>query len=445
MVESTPFLPGLSPVAGKPLTASFDAGLMSSDGGLIVLREIALRLGLADVVTKPLPDARDPSRILHSYSDMALARMMAIAAGYEDCDDLDRLKTDPAFKLACGRSPDSGADLMSQPTLSRLENLADRRTLVEIGNGFIDLFCKSWDHVPDRIMLDIDDTDDPAHGQQDLALFNAHVGATCFQPMLIFEATSGKPLLALIRPGKRPSGKEIAGILRRVIARLRSHWPKVKIVIRGDSHYCGERVLSLLERLKCDYILGLATNSRLAAIAKPWKLQCSAFYGPSRPAARRFHQVLYAADSWSCGRKVIARVETTAMGTDVRYIVTNLPGRGKNLYEKVYCARGAMENLIKDMKLYTRSDKTACSRWQANQFRLFLHMGAYWLLHSLRRSAPVKSPWRGATFETIRRTFIKVAVRVEELKSRIRLAFPASYPFSHDLVAMAGRIPAAPS
>ena len=243
MTEFTPFLPGLSPVAGLPLTATFDAGLMSSDGGLIVLREIAQRLGLADVIARPLPDDRDPARILHSYADMVLARMMAIAAGYEDCDDLDQLRTDPACKLACRRRPETGHDLMSQPTLSRLENLADRRTLVEIGYGFIDQFCRSWARVPERIVLDIDDTDDPAHGQQLLALFNAHVGSTCFQPTLIFEATSGKPLLAMIRPGKRPAGKEIAAVLRRIIGRIGMRWPDVKIVERGDSHYCGERVL----------------------------------------------------------------------------------------------------------------------------------------------------------------------------------------------------------
>ena len=140
-----------------------------------------MRLGVADVVAAPLPDTRNPLLVIHSYCAMVTARMMAIAAGYEDCDDLDALRTDPAFKIACGRAPETGLDLMSQPTLSRLENLADRRTLKRIGLGFIDLFCKSWERVPEHIVLDIDDTDDPAHGQQELALFNAHVGATCFQ------------------------------------------------------------------------------------------------------------------------------------------------------------------------------------------------------------------------------------------------------------------------
>ena len=444
MTQATPFLPGLSPVAGKPLTATFDAGLMSSDGGVIVLRQIATRLGLADVVTSSLPDERDPTRVVHPYADMALVRMMAIAAGYEDCDDLDALRTDPAFKIACGRAPETGLDLMSQPTLSRLENLAGRRTLKRIGLAFIDLFCRSWDRVPAAIVLDIDDTDDPAHGQQELTLFNAHAGTTCFQPIKIFEATSGKPVLSLIRPGNRPSAKEVAHILRHVIGRIRMNWPKVKILIRGDSHYCGEPVIALLEKLGCDYILGLAINSRLAALAEPWKQQCDLYRSNWRPKVRRFHQFRYAAGSWSAERKVIARVEATDMGQDVRFIVTNLEGRGKVLYEKVYCARGSMENLIKDMKLYTRSDKTACHRWQANQFRLFLHMGAYWLLHSLRRAAPKRSIWRGATFETIRRAFVKVAVRVEEMKSRIKLAFPASYPHRAMLIALTGSITAQP-
>jgi hypothetical protein len=214
MSQNSSFLPGLSPIQSKALNATFDGGRMSSDGGVIVLREIALRLGLADVITKPLADDRDPCRVTHSYGDMALARMMAIAAGYEDCDDLDNLRTDPAFKIACGRAPESGADLMSQPTLSRLENHPDWRTLYCIGLAMIDLFCASYDRTPDRIVLDIDDTDDPVHGQQQLALFNAHNGGYCFQPILIFEANSQLPVAFLIRPGKRPSGEEAAKVLR---------------------------------------------------------------------------------------------------------------------------------------------------------------------------------------------------------------------------------------
>lgn len=440
MTDITPLLPGLSPVEGKPLTATFDAGRLSSDGGVVVLREIARRLGLAQAITGPLPDDRDPARVTHSYAEMALARMVMIAAGYEDCDDADALKSDPAFKIALGRAPDTGLDLMSQPTLSRLENLAGWRALARIGLNMIDRFCASYERAPAAITLDIDDTDDPAHGQQELALFNTHYDCTCFQPIHIFEAGSGKPVLSLLRPGKRPSGEEAARVLRHVVRRIRKHWPDVRILIRGDSHYTSPETLDFLHEADCDFMLGLAINETLKEIAAPWLVQCDVRRALARPKVRRFHRLQYAAKSWSRPEKVIARIEATELGTDARFVVTNLEGRGKHLYEKVYCQRGAAENLIKDMKRTVRSDKTACSRWEANQFRLFLHMGAYWLLHALRRAAPKRSRWRGATLETIRRCFVKVAVRVEEMKGKIKLAFPAAYPHQAMLATITGTI-----
>lgn len=442
MVEATPFLPGLSPVAGKPLTACRDGGNLTSNGGLIALREIARHLDIANVIADPLPDTRNPALILHTYAEMVTARMMAIAAGYEDADDLDALRTDPALMIACGRAPETGRDIPSQPTISRLENLAEAATLERIGSGFIDLFCASYLTPPHRIELDIDDTDDMVHGCQQLALFNTHAGGHCFKPIHIFEAASGKPVVSLLRPGKRPSGEEIAEVLEPVIVRIRSHWPKVRILIRGDGHYCAPEVLDLLRRLDCDYILGLPGNTTLAALAAPWRQQCENHRKKSRPVVRRFHQFKYGAGSWAAEEKVIARIEATALGSDARFVVTNVAGRGKHLYEQVYCARGKMENLIKDMKLYTRSDKTACHRWEANQFRLFLHMGAYWLLHSVRLAAPRKSRWRGATFATIRCMFVKIACRVEEMKTRIKLSFAAHLPHADALGLITARLAA---
>ena len=247
-MNATPILPGLSPVAGKPLTASFDAGRLSSDGGMIVLREIATRLGLAQAITARLRDERDHTRVQHSYAEMVEARMLMIAAGYEDCDDIDALRADPALKIACGRCPVTGADLMSQPTLSRLENLADWRALARIGLGQIDLYCRNFARPPRRIVLDIDDTDDPVHGQQELALFNAHYDCTCFQPIHIFDAVSGKPVLSLLRPGKRPSGEEVARVLRHVIGASTStgpmsrSWCAVTATIAASPHWrCSKR------------------------------------------------------------------------------------------------------------------------------------------------------------------------------------------------------------
>jgi len=443
MTEASPFLPGLSPVSGKELCARFDGGRLSSDGGVLLLREIECGLGLADVLASCMTDDRDPSSTTHSQADMIRARMFAISCGYEDCDDLDSLRFDPAFKLACGRLSETGADLMSQPTLSRLENAPSWRELGRMGLAMIDLFCDSFRSVPARIVLDIDDTDDTVHGGQQLALFNAHYDDYCFQPIHIFEAATGKPVLSLLRPGKRPSGEEAASILRHVIARIRRNWPQVEIIVRGDGHYGTPEVMDLLEAQGCRYILGLPTNARLKAIGQPWCEDAAtrrALAGKDK--VRRFFQADYRAKSWSRERRIAARVEATSKGCDIRFIVTNLPGRAKPLYEKVYCARGRMENMIKDHKLYTQSDRTSCHRWEANQFRLFLHSGAYWLLHQLRQAAPRRSRWRTATFETLRRCFLKIAVRIQELKSRIKIALPSAYPFQPDLISIAARITA---
>jgi hypothetical protein len=443
MKEPISHLPGLSPVAGKALQARFDGGRLSSDGGVLLLREIETGLGLADLLSSCMAEVRDPSRLRHTQPDMIRARMLAIACGYEDCDDLDVLRFDPAFKLACGRLSETGDDLMSQPTLSRLENAPSWRELGRMGLKMIDLFCDSFASVPARIVLDIDDTADTVHGGQQLALFNGHYDEYVFQPIHIFEAATGKPVLSLLRPGKRPSGKEAAGILKHVIRRIRRNWPRVEITLRGDGHYGTPEVMELLDSQGCGYIFGLPGNARLNEIGQPWCEDVAVRRALSdKDKLRRFFQVDYRAKSWSRERKVVARVEATSKGSDIRFVVTNLPGRAKLLYEKIYCARGRMENMIKDHKLYTKSDRTSCHRWQANQFRLFLHTGAYWLLHRLRHAAPRRSLWRKATFETLRRAVLKVAVRIDELKSRIKIALPSAYPYRTVFFATAGRIAA---
>ena len=441
MAEATPFLPGLSPVWTKPLTAARDAGNLSSNGGLVVLREAARRLDLAAVIADPLPDRRNPLFVIHSYRAMVTARMMAIAAGYEDADDLDALRHDPALLIACERAPETGREIPSQPTISRLENLADARTLYRIGTGFIDLFCRSYARPPASIVLDMTTPTTWCTASRSWRCSTPTRAATASSRSTSSRRARASRSCRSLRPGKRPSGEEIARVLAHVIHRIRRHWPKVAILVRGDGHYCAPEVLDLLRQKRCDYILGLSRNKTLDALAEPWREQCRWHWKPGLKV-RRFHQFQYAAESWTCQEKVIARVETTELGTDARFIVTNLTGRGKHLYEKVYCARGSAENLIKDMKLSTRSDKTACSRWQANQFRLFLHMGAYWLLHSLRLAAPKRSRWRGATFATIRNVFVKIAVRVEELKRSIKLAFPRHLPHADALALVTDRLTA---
>ncbi len=443
MQEDNLFLPGLSPVESLEIHARFDGGALSSDGGVLILREIERRLNFAGMLASCLRDERDAARITHDHTTMIRARMFAICCGYEDCDDLDELRHDPALKIACGRLPDTGRALASQPTLSRLENTPSWRELARMGLALIDLFCDSFGTVPGHIVLDIDDTTDRTYGGQQLCLFNSHAQGYCFQPIHIYDAATGKPVCFLLRPGKRPSGEEAAQILRHVIRRIQHNWPRIVITVRGDGHYGTPEVMGLLEQCGCFYIFGLPGNKRLKALSHPWSEDVAVRRVLSgKDKLRRFFQTRYGAKSWSKQRKVIARVEATKQGCDIRFIVTNLPGRGKHLYEKVYCVRGRMENLIKEHKLYTKSDRTSCHRWQANQFRLFLHTGAYWLLLLLRGAAPKRSLLRTATFETIRRTFLKIAVRVGQLKSRIRIALPTAYPHRTMLVLLMGRIKA---
>jgi hypothetical protein len=262
MNDDTIFLPGLSPVGRHDIHARFDGGALSSDGGVLLLREIERGQNFSGMLASCLHDVRDPGRTIHDHTTMIRERMFAIACGYEDCDDLDALRHDPAFTIACERLPDSGPALASQPTLSRLENTPSWRDLTRMGLKLIDLFCASFRAVPGYIVLDIDDTPDRTHGNQQLSLFNTHARGYCFQPIHIYDAATGRPVCFLLRPGKRPSGAEAAMVLRHVIRRIRRNWPGVAVTVRGDGHYGTPEVMDLLEQQGCFYILGLPIGGR---------------------------------------------------------------------------------------------------------------------------------------------------------------------------------------
>lgn len=255
MVDLMPFLPGLSPVQGKAVVARFDGGRLSSEGGLLALREIERRLGLADRLASCLVDPRAPDRVVHRLAEIIRFRMLMIGAGYEDGNDADALRRDPMFKLALDHLP-AGEELCSQSTISRLENLPDRRALLRLGRVLVEQYCGSFRAVPKRIVLDIDDTFDRVHGGQQLRLFNAYYDDYGFQPIVVFDA-EGRFVTALLRPGKRPSGVEIRGFVRRLIGALRSHWPKVEILLRADSHYACPEVFDWCRKNRVDWIFGL--------------------------------------------------------------------------------------------------------------------------------------------------------------------------------------------
>lgn len=442
MVDATPLLPGLSPVQGKAVVARFDGGQLSSEGGLLALREIERRVGIADRFAACLKDPRMPEKVVHRLAQIIRFRLLMIAAGYEDGNDADALRRDPMFKLALDRLP-WGDDLCSQSTISRLENLPDRRALLRLGRALVDQYCSSFRTVPKRIVLDIDDTFDRVHGGQQLRLFNAYHDDYGFQPIVVFDG-EGRFVSVLLRPGKRPSGVEIRGFVRRLVGAIRAHWPKVEILLRADSHYAAPEVFDWCRANRVDWIFGLAPNVALCrhvlalekSTAERFRLM------PARGKPRRFTQFYDAAGSWSRVERIIARVEAGPAGTDTRFIVTNLEGgRAKHVYERLYCARGQAENHIKAWKNHLAADRTSCHAAEANQFRLFLHAGAYWLLWSMRRVMPKGSTWRVMQFDTLRLRLIKIAARVVELKTQLKIHLPSSAPDQAIFATLLGRLP----
>src|SRR5271157_434773 len=432
-------LPGLSPAGGKPVVVKFDGGLLSSDGGVLALREVEQRLRLADRLAGCIVDPRAPDQVTHSLADIIRFRLLMISAGYEDGNDANCLRSDPMFKMALDLSP-SDRELCSQSTISRLENLPNVRALLRMGRAMVDLYCESFQTVPKRITLDIDDTFDAVHGGQQLRLFNAHYDV---QPIVVFDG-EGRFITAVLRPAKRPGGKEIRAFLRRLLRAIRTNWPNPQILLRADSHYCCPEVLDWCRANGLDYILGVAPTATLRRHIEGLEASTKARFeaAPKQGKARRFKEFFDRAASWSRVERIVARVEAGAEGPDTRFIVTNLKVRNARvLYEDVYCRRGEAENHIKSWKTHLAADRTSCTKATANQFRLFLHAGAYWLMWGLRVSMPRRSMWRVAQFDTLRLRLIKVAARVIEMKTIIRIHLPTSCPGQEILRFALQRIP----
>ena len=454
MPEDTILPFGFPAIGHKKLAAAFDGGRMSSDGGVLLLGVVERRLGISERLARLIADRRNPLSVTHRLDDILRARILAIACGYEDADDLDFLRTDPAFKLACGRLPDSGNDLCSQPTVSRWENAPTRREVVRMTYAMIDVYCRSYPQPPTAVTLDIDDTCDVAHGNQQLALFHAHYDERCFLPIHVYDAANARPVVVLFRPGKTPGGVEIRAHVRRMVRRIRTHWPNTRITLRGDSHYGRHEVMTWCEANGLRYIFGLSGNAVLDQMVEPTaddvrvrraeaQAELLALRRAEPPvdaarlrqaeaqaaAVRRHTEIRYGARSWKCERRVAARIEATPKGLDIRYVVTNLPGGSPAwLYETVYCARGQMENCIKLHKTQLRSDRTSCRSPLANQVRLVLHTAAYWLLLTVRDAIPKVQPLAVAEFKTLQIRLIKIAARIIETGKRVRIAFAAACP-----------------
>lgn len=429
MIEYTNQLMLFKELFHKKVQIDFQGGQITSDVGILFLREIESRIRLIARVASRLTDKRHPGYVKHKITQLFTQRVFQIACGYQDANDSNDLRKDGAFKICCDEFPDSENFLASQPTISRFENAPSRTDLYRIAHSLVDAFLDSYAKPPEAILIDIDDTDDPTYGSQQLSFFNAYYDCYCYQPMHIFEGTSGKLITSILRPGKRPKGEEISMILTRICKRIKAAWPQTQILFRGDSHYSAPQVHEFCDEHNIKFVLGLNGNKTLLKKAQSLAEKAKELFERSKTPVKIYGEFRYKAKSWKESRRVIVKAEYNEKGSNIRFIVTNLESAHRTfVYERAYCARGAMELMIKEIKNHLYSDRTSCNRFEANQFRLFLHSMAYILLHAFREKCLKHTDLEKAQFDTIRLKLLKVGARIIDLKTRIKIHLATGYP-----------------
>ena len=421
------------PCGRKQVTVAFEGGALSSDGGVLLLQRVDEALGLTARLAACLGDGRDPKLVTHSTQDLVRQRIFGLACGYEDCNDFDLLRTDPLFKLAVGREPLTGANLGSQPTLSRLENAVGRKELVRLGRELAEFFVERHRAAPPkRIILDVDATDDPTHGQQELEFYHGYYGHHCYLPLLIYAtADEGRQELvaAVLRPGKVHAGHRAVAVLRRIVARLRVAFPQAEILLRGDAGMALPEVYDYCEEAGLQYVISLPKNSRLREQAEASLQEARAIFAETGEKVRRFAEFRYAAESWPRERRVVVKAEVLAKGENPRFVVTSLEAPGPEaIYDDYYTPRGDVENRIKELKDDLKSGRTSCHRFLANQFRLLLHAAAFVLLQGLSQLL-AGTELAAAQAGTLRVKLLKVGARVRQTLRRIWVQLPTGYPY----------------
>ncbi len=414
-------------VKRQQVVADFNGGRLTTDAGVLLLREVDRRIGLLDAINDCLPDPRDSRFIQHEQREMLAQRIFSIALGYEDLNDQQTLRDDPALQIAAEKTPAPDNPLASPSTLCRLENRVSRRALVRMSQWFVERFIAAHDTPPDEIVLDFDATDDPVHGQQEQRFFQGYYRHYCFLPLYVF---CGEHLLvALLRPSNIDGAKYARAITKLLVERIRQAWPSVKIVIRGDSGFCRWRLMRWCDSHNVDYVFGIGRNSilerRLAALME----EAEAAFAETGQKQRLFGETDYAASTWDRSRRVIMKAERLPAGPNRRFVVTSLTDSPQSLYDGRYTPRGEMENRIKEQQLMLFADRTSCHDFLANQFRLLLSSFAYVLLQELRRMYLAGTDLAKAQVNRIRLTLLKVAARVTISVRRVVLHFATSYPY----------------
>src|ERR687885_580229 len=418
-----------------PLQAAFDGGRLTSDGGLPWLAEADTALGLCALIASCVPDWRKRTG-QHALDTLVRQRVFQIACGYEDQADADTLRHDPLLKLVCGRLPDTGAPLASQPTLSRLDNAMDRRACYHLAVALVELYLRERerDGKPTRILLDLDGTDDPTYGEQEGTAYHAFYGQHMYHPLLIFDGDTNHLITAVLRPGNAHVSRGVVAILKRLVPVLQQRWPGVQIVLRADSGFATPALYALCEAFQVQYTIGLVPHARLKRLAEPVEAEAEQRHKVQQHAAgpeeqekvRHFGEAGYQAEGWKQARRVVIKAEVLEKGPNVRFVVTNQSPPPQELYE-AYVDRGEAEGYIKDLKNACYADRLSCHSFWANQFRLLLHGAAYWLLDTLRRWLVQKGSPR-LQLDTLRLKVVKIGGRVLQLADQVRLRLASSHP-----------------
>lgn len=432
----------------------FDEPLMTSDAGLLALAGYAQRSGDIQRIAAALapgldPGAAAPRRPVHSLGQLLTQRVMQLIGGYADGNDSDLLRHDPVLQMLVGRAAPGTPEavLASQPTMSRLDNRASLRDLVRAFDALVDNFIASYqERPPEGLVLDLDPTACIVYGQQELGMFNTHVGDTCLMPFHLYEGQSGRLIATALHPGKTPTAKAIIGILRRVVRRLRAKWPRLPLIFRADGHHSKPEVIAWLERHDLRYVIGYAPNAVLekqfGGCVKEARKGYARHVTEERPevAARAFASGTYSAGSWQGKpRRIVCRAQSGPRGIDARFVVTDLEAIGaRQLYEVIYCGRGRAELYIKDHKLGLVSDRLSCTRKEGNAMRLLVTSPAYQVLDGFRRTVLAGTELARATFGQIRIKLFKLAARVRVLKTRVEIHLAGMHPGSVRLAGVIG-------
>ena len=419
-----------------PVVVEFDAPEMSSDGGALLLRQVDDSLGLTAGFAACLNDDRDPLRCLHSRHEQTRQRVFQIALGYEDCNDADRLRHDPLLKTVCDRAALTGEGLSSQPTLSRFEGSQTGVTLRRLVRHLENSYVAELPADTKEIVLDLDATADETHGAQQLTFFSGFYDQFMYHPLLVFDSGCGQLISAILRPGKVHASRGAAGVLRRLIRKIKRRFPQAQIAVRADSGFCTPVLIATLEKLNdelgdVDYLLGLPKNPVLLRHAQNAMALAQDLYRRQGTKAQVFASFFYAAKSWPRQRFVVAKAEHGVLGANPRFVLTSLTGFPSDILYHAYCERGQCENLIKDLKNALQADRLSCSAFQANFFRLLLHALAYRLLHALRKRVAEHSTELGRVqFDTLRLRLLKVAAWVSQSVRRILVRLPKAFPYA---------------